>query len=302
VQVTFNGPVVVPANPPTATVTGYAVTAGTSGNIKALDINGTCCVANNQIFVKNPAAFSGGQDPQSSPIVQQSDIDGAINSLATQQQQTVQITLQKKIASNERQAGSTHCTNTHSADHAAGDRASTVTVTLTATCTTVAYDLQTVQMLVSNLLKDEVAKNLNLANYMLTGGVVATVTQATVIDTKGTVSLFVKAEGMWVYQFTDASKAALARLIAGKSTSEAETLLANAAGVEKVDSIDISGGGSTLPADPKQITIVVLGVPGLQGTPTPPPGPDNTSTVPGGPTATPTPQNGIGGSYGWKNA
>jgi VCBS repeat-containing protein len=131
---------------------------------------------------------------------------------------------------------------------------------------------------------------------MLTGDVITTVTQAMVIDTKGTVSLFVKAEGIWVYQFTDASKAALAKLIANKSTSDAETLLANAAGVDKVDSIDISGGGSTLPSDPKQITIVVLGVPGLQGTPTVPPG--NTTIGPGGPIATPTPQNGIGSSYG----
>jgi hypothetical protein len=35
---------------------------------------------------------------------------------------------------------------------------------------------------------------------MLTGDVITSVTQAMVIDTKGTVSLFVKAEGIWVYQ------------------------------------------------------------------------------------------------------
>jgi len=153
------------------------------------------------------------------------------------------------------------------------------------------YDLrgpQGAQALATKLLESDVAKNPNLANYVLTGSIVTLVTQTTV--SSNTVSLFVKAEGIWVYQFTDASKAALAKLIAGKSKSDAETLLANSAGVDKVDSIDISGGGSTLPSDPKQITIVVLGVPGLQGTPTVPPGPGST------PTATPTSQQGLGGS------
>ena len=46
-------------------------------------------------------------------------------------------------------------------------------------------------------------------------------------------------------------------------------LLLGQPGVEKVDGINLSGGGSTLPTDATQITLVVLNVPGLQGSPTP---------------------------------
>src|SRR5205085_5456200 len=136
------------------------------------------------------------------------------------------------------------------------------------------------------------------AGYALVGAILTTVKQANVVDSKGTVALLIFAEGRWVYQFSDAQKkTVLPNLIKGKSKSDAQTILLQQPGVSKV-SIDISGGGSTLPTDPTQISIVVLPVQGFQGTPTPTAGPSTptspASTATAGATATPTPVNGNG--------
>ena len=125
----------------------------------------------------------------------------------------------------------------------------------------------------------------------LVGDVVTNVTSATA-DSKGMVTILVKAEGIWVFQFDQAKKAALARLIAGKSRKDAQALLAQQDGVAQVGKIDVSNtSDDLLPTDPKQITIVVQNVPGLKATPTsvagtPTPSPTRGSPVPR-PTGTP---------------
>jgi serine/threonine protein kinase len=92
--------------------------------------------------------------------------------------------------------------------------------------------------------------------YSLVGQIKTAVTNATVGD-QNTVALTVSAQGLWVYQFTDAQKQALARLIAGKGMEEAQRLLASQPGVARA-SITLSGGiGQTLPSDPAKIKIVV---------------------------------------------
>ena len=160
-------------------------------------------------------------------------------------------------------------------------------------------------MIAANLLKQQAATDLG-PGYALAGSLVTGVTQVKVTDpTKGTLELFVTAEGIWVYQFSDAQKAMLAKLIAGKSKQAAQTLLLQQMGVAQVD-IQLSGGdGKTLPTDTTQITIDVLTVPGLQAptttTPTTGPGsPTVPTTSPGSPTVTPkaTPTVGLGSRGG----
>ena len=145
-----------------------------------------------------------------------------------------------------------------------GAKATSVTVTVTAKCSAEAYDQDGVQAIAFNLLKSEAATSPG-PGYALAGTVVTTVTQATV-GSNGTVTLLVKEEGIWVYQFDNAEQAQLARLIAGKSSDNANVMLLQQAGVGKVDGINISNG-DTLPADATQITIVVLNVPGLKEAP-----------------------------------
>ena len=79
------------ANPPTfgqVTVSAHAVNAGSSGNINAGDINGTCC--REYILVRNTNSFTGGQNSRDYQSVAKADIQQVTNGLSQQFQQTLQ--------------------------------------------------------------------------------------------------------------------------------------------------------------------------------------------------------------------
>lgn len=252
--------------PGQASVQGYADPPGTDGNIAAGAINEFCC-GSSTISVKNEA-FGGGQDAHSIKIVQQSDIDNAANPLkgALQRQALASPNLRKQ-ANEQFIDQQPTCTTKVTSDHVAGDQASTVTVTVTVTCTGDVYDQVGAETIAANLLRQQASKDLT-PDYMLVGNLVTQIVQVN-NDTQGNIDLRIKAEGIWVFQFTDAEKANLAQLIAGKSKPDAKALLLQQPGVDSVSTIDITGAnGSTLPTDPKQITIIIQPVPGLQGSPT----------------------------------
>ncbi len=249
------------------TVPAHAVNVGASGNMMSFDFNNVACCGSASVLVSNTMAFSGGQDPQKYTAVQQSDVDGAANPLKGPLTQSALSSLQGQRHANEQFVARPQCTTTVTSNPPVGAKATSVTVTVTAKCSAEVYDQIGAQAIAATLLKSEAATSPG-PGYALAGTVVTTVTQATV-GRNGTVTLLVKAEGIWVYQFSTAYKMQLAKLIAGKSPSQATALLLGQPGVEKIDGINVSGGGSTLPTDATQITLVVLNVPGLQGSPTP---------------------------------
>ncbi len=285
VRVVTDSPVdIPPASAPNfgvATVSAHAVTPGVSGNIVPLAINHTCCSNIGSITAKNLTPFTGGQDPQNYTFVQQSDIDGVAKPLEASLVPAARQALQAQVHGNERLISPPQCGPNLSSDHAAGDRASSMTVTVSATCTGEVYDLQAVQTIAANLLRQEAARDPG-AGYALTGNLVTGITQITLTNaSKGTLEMFVQAEGIWVFQFSEAQKQALAKLVAGKSKSAAQALLLQQMGVARV-ALQVSGNGDTLPTDPSQISIVVLSVPGV------------TTTIPTGPTISTTPTTGPG--------
>jgi hypothetical protein len=290
VQVAYAGPIVVP--PSTISVTGTAVGVGAGGNIGALDINGFCC-GSNKIFVKNPSGFSGGQDPQAHAIVEQGDIDGAAKTLVASLTPGTQAALQKQMKPNEQLvANSLQCNkSTFTANHKAGDRASSVSVTVAITCKEEVYDEQAALAMSGDLLKAEANRNFG-PNYALTGNIVSGVAHANVIDSKGTVSLSVNAEGMWVYRFSDSVQQTFKNHIANLSKQEALNYLTQQPGISSVQ-IDISSG-SSMP-DAGNISIIIKAIPGATGTPTTVPG--SPTVAPLTPTAAPpvTPTQGLGG-------
>jgi hypothetical protein len=272
VQITNDVLAYIPAgNPNTGfgkvTVPAHAVNGGASGNIGAFDFNNVQCCGSSAVAVSNTTGFSGGQDPQKYTAVQQRDVDGAANPLKGPLTQSTQSSLQGQRHANEQFVARPQCTTNVTSNPSVGTKASSVTVTVTAKCSAEVYDQNGAQTIAANLLKSEAAKSPG-PGYVLAGNVVTTVTQAT-MGNNGMVMLLVKAEGIWVYQFSSAYKMQLAKLIAGKSPNEATALLLGQAGVEKVNGINLSGGGKTLPTDATQITIAVVNVPGIQGSPTP---------------------------------
>ncbi len=264
ISIITNAPARIPASVPggsegTTVVGARAATGGAVGNIGALVLNKTCCSSTNAIFVKNYAAFSGGQDAQNYTFVQEGDIQGAINTLQPSLLGQAEAALKSNIHSNEQVAGSTTCSPTTSANHNAGDRTSSVTVTVNVTCQTQVYDQKGTLALVTNLLKSKATNDYG-ADYALVGNVV---TQARVQNVnKGIVNLLVSAKGVWAYQFTTARQLELKKLIAGRSASDAATILQGQTGVAGAS---INPNSGTLSTNLDDIKFVIQSVTGLSG-------------------------------------
>lgn len=263
------------------TVPAHAITSGSRGNIQAFDFSNMICCANSSVEVSNTVAFNGGQDPQKYTAVQQSDIDNAANPLKQPLSQSALSSLKGQKHANEQFVNTPSCQTKVTSNHNAGDRATSVTVTVTTACSGEVYDQLSARTIAADLLKTE--KDKSNAGYALTGNILTTITRA-IADKSGKVTLFINAQGLWVYQFSNALKSHLAGQIAGKTQNQATAILAGQQGVSKIDGISISSG-NTLPTDASKITIVAQNVPGLQGTLTGTPGagtatPTNTLTSP----------------------
>lgn len=252
VKITFQGPLTVPAiNPPEATTTGFAVDAGAAGNIPAFDILQYCCAPNNAIQVRNPNAFTGGQDAQPNDQIQQSDITAAANPLIASQTQSEQANLNGQMKSTERVvSGSNQCQPTVMPNAPAGTPAKTVTVTVSVTCTEQVYDAASAQTIAMRLLTQQAMQDVGTA-YQLTGQV------AVSVQMNGK-QLLLKAQGVWAYAFSAARLHQLAALISGKSQAAARSLLLQQPGIADVR---FSTTGALPSADRIQMRVQVLTAP-----------------------------------------
>jgi hypothetical protein len=109
-------------------------------------------------------------------------------------------------------------------------------------------------------LRQTVSKDPTLNEYVPTGHIVTQVQPQTQQD--GTVLLSVTAKGVWYYQWTKANQQALLDNIKGKSKAQTQAILNSYLGIAHA-TIDIGNGGSTMPSDASQITLVVKPVTGL---------------------------------------
>ncbi len=295
VAIITNGPAYIPAavfggGYGTTSVGAHAVNIGANGNIGSLDISRVCC-GSGAVVVKNLGAFGGGQDPQHYTAVQQSDIDNVANPLVNPTEQSALTSLKGQRHTNEQLVGQPKCTPNVNANPPAGSKSQTVTVSVSASCSGEVYDHTGAIALAVTSLQNQASK-VPGATYKLVGQIVPTISQLAVVDNKGTVSMVIKAEGIWEYNFGKTQEAQLAQKIAGKSQQAAQAILAEQEGVGKI--ISITPSGSTLPTDPTQIHFVIQDVPGLSGTPTST-GSPTTITPTSGP-GTPQPGSGFMGS------
>ena len=186
--------------------------------------------------VTNLNAFSGGQDPQNYTFVQQSDIDGIVNPLEQQLTTTAQNNVKEQKKAGEQYvnpSNSVQCTPNVVSNQQAGDKASSVTSTVKVTCTAEVYDQQAAETMAVTQYKNDSTINPG-PGFALSGTVTAHLTQATVVDNKGTVSLLVDAQGTWVYQITSTQEKELAQHIKGESKQDARRLPATTIGSERL--------------------------------------------------------------------
>jgi serine/threonine protein kinase len=250
--------VVIPAgNPPnlgSASVNAHALLPGIAGNIPADDINSTCCSTDNTIFVKNLVGFTGGQDPQSYTFVQQSDIDSAAQAIEPDLLQSARTALSGLQQSGEERIGAPRCPASVTSDHRAGDRASSVNVSVSITCAQLVYDRNSLQTVVAALLTSEAQHDYG-SDYLLQGTISVQISGVQQSQANAAL-LTVQASGLWLYRFSDARLAALKRLVRGLDPAQASALLRRQPGVADV-SLSLALGRSTLPGDVTQISILI---------------------------------------------
>lgn len=257
-----------PANPPylgSVTVPSHALNVGKAGNIEANNINQICCSSDNSITVKNLSPFNGGQDPQIYSFVRQSDIDGAANTLEVSSKPKALTLLQEQVRPNEMLLATIQCSRNEISDPRPDEMATTVNVTITVTCKSEVFDNAAATSITINLLKADLNKCLE-GTYVLKGHILTSVLEATLADAKqGTIALLIRVEGFWIFQFSNAQKQKLVRLIAGKNRKDAHDLLLEQTGVSNVD-IQTPWWvpwimRDTLPTNTNSITLVTIRAP-----------------------------------------
>jgi hypothetical protein len=293
------GPVFVPVTGSgTATTEGVAAQAGSSGNIRAFDFDGTCC-GYDTIVVKNQNAFTGGQDAVTDSVITPNDINNAINQVAPDLTNEAQSNLQTQIKPTERaDTDSLSCKTGDTTDHNAGDQAKSVTATVSVTCTEVVYDYQAAAQIATQNLRSKAAKDQALQNFQLDGQIVVSPLSQQVVGANQEVAIDMQAQGLWVYQLTATQEQNLKHAVLNKSKQAALTLLQSSPGVATAQ-ITLSTG-TTMPSSESAITLTIQTLPGVQATTTPgntsvpPASTMNPATSPG--SSTPTPGFTPGGS------
>ena len=142
------------------------------------------------------------------------------------------------------------CTPIQTADHPVGAEAAQVKVTVTGTCSAVAYQQLALEEKATELLTSQAA--MTGTGYSLFGKVHVTVTQATATHTPPLVFLSFKAQGTWIYGLSYKVLEHIKELVAGKSKQQALHLLALLPGIENAS---ITWDNTTLPKDIADIHI-----------------------------------------------
>lgn len=256
VRIVTDQTAVVPAgNPPTygqITVSAHAVTAGVRGNIAAYDINQPCCAA--AVRAENVSNFTSGQDERNFQTVTKQDIATATTPLKATIAASSRGALQGQLKAGE-ELVSLPCTPTVTSDHQPGDEATTVTLTVSETCSAVAYNSQALRANATELLTSQAGKKLG-AQYRVLGDIQVTSTQATVNQQTPKAVLSFTADGTFVYALNSGEQEWMKHLIAGKTTQEA---LQRVATLPSIASVAIAWDAQTkLPKDTNLIHLVFI--------------------------------------------
>jgi hypothetical protein len=257
VQIVTDQEAVIPAgNPPSygqITVSAHAINPGRKGNIPAYDINEACCAQS--VLVKNIIPFTDGQDERNFQTVAKHDIASIATPLKATVMQSMRGALQGQVQPQE-QLFILPCTPTVTSDHSIGAEAIQVKVTVSETCSAVAYNSQELEQKVTDLLTRQAITKIG-TGYSLFGDVQVSVKEATATHTTTPpVFLSFQAHGTWIYGLSYKAREHIKKLIAGKTKQSALHELLSLPGVERAF---ISWGDDTkLPKNSSYIHLILL--------------------------------------------
>src|SRR6266699_1735149 len=193
----------IPAgNPPSygqVTVSAHAVVAGPKGNVPPYDINTACCATS--VVAKNTESFTGGAAAREYLVVTRADINTAVTSLLVTLSQSEVAALQAQLHPGE-ELITPSCDPTVSSTHKIGDEAKEVAVTVSVTCSGMAYLAHKVHANATQLIQSQANKTLG-SDYRLMGDIQVSIVHATISNPRqGIANIVVQVTGTWVYQIT----------------------------------------------------------------------------------------------------
>jgi hypothetical protein len=243
------------ANPPSLgeiSVPAHAMQAGAAGNIPAEDVNTTLATG---VYVKNLAAFTGGRDERDFLLVTQADRDTVAATLQAKVTASMTAALHGQLSPGQ-ELHTMPCTPTTTADHAPGEVAASVTVTVSETCTAVAYDMQQLNTRAIQLLAMQATQALG-TGYVLNGDVQVSVTRATATPTTSGVVLAFTCAGTYAYTLNGQAQQRIKTLLAGKPRLAALHLLLQQTGIHTA-SINGIADNQSLPDDQTHIHLLIV--------------------------------------------
>ncbi len=245
------------ANPPyigQVTISAHAIAPGASGNIPAWDINHVCCVTG--VKAVNIRAFTGGAAAKDFIVVTKADIDAVEGTIKTILLKSEQAALEAQITAEEALT-TPLCSEEVTADHRIGEEAKDITVTVSETCSSIAYVAHDVYQDATQLLTTDATRKLG-TTYSLIGAIQVHIIHAAITKSRqGQATILVQITGTWVYQITPDMQQHLIKLIAGKTQQQALALLLTSPGIQGAQ-ISMKGGNRTLPTNPGSITMIIV--------------------------------------------
>ncbi len=232
----------------------HVLQLGTIGNIPAHSIDTRCC-GSPFLTAANVMSFGGGQDARDYSYVQSSDIQNATSTLLPPLTNKASATLIKQARIGE-SVVTPLCSPYTTRSAELGSEAVSVTVSVTQTCSSIAYLTDSLNQTATSIL----AHAENLTNYQQVGTVQITVNGSTY--TKQSAQLKVSLSGTWVYAFSARELTHIKHKIAGMSKEKAQSLLEKEPGVQQVTiSLSRLDLKDQLPTDPTHIHILLIVTP-----------------------------------------
>ncbi len=234
-----------------ATVAAQAQNVGAKGNIPADDVN---LALSSDLTVKNLAPFTNGQDARDYQVVTQADRDSTAATLKAKVSSSMTAALQGQLMLGE-SIQPTPCTPTTTADHAIGEEATHVTVSVSETCNAIAYNTQALSTQATRLLTTQATKKFG-QGYTVSGNIHVSVTKVTTQHKTGVLLSFTT-QGTYVYQLTPMAQERIVTLVAGKPRKAALHQLATLPGLSHVSISGISDN-QPLPDDVTHIHLLII--------------------------------------------
>jgi hypothetical protein len=240
-------------NPPVygqATVPAHALLPGQQGDLRAGAIHRACCAPS--VVAENLAAFTGGREARDETVVTRADLDRAATTLKASLDRAERAALQSQV-NGEEALVSPPCQTRLTSDHYAGDAATSLQVTVTATCRGLASARNAVEEAAQQALAQQAARQLE-RGYTLSGSIQVTILQATITDqVREMATVQVQTEATYTYQLFPQEVLYIRHLIAGASRQQA---LADLLQLPGIQSATVST--ATLPEDPDTIQIIIV--------------------------------------------